>query len=151
MLLSHWKHQILHFNSSAENLMQFFDTVSHMHGQIDIKADESATLSCPTRHFPSTPLYVRNRNASSLLLDLLELAQITKLILFFLPKDKLILSWQLNSKQFWSRRMNYKRECIGMAEAFNRQNVNRENLINWNSFHGKCWEFYCALWHKTSS
>jgi len=151
MSLSHWKHQILHFNPSTENLMQFFDSMSHMHGQIDIKAGESANLSYPRRHLPSTPLYVGNWDASSLLLDLLELAPITKLILFFLPKDKVTLSWQLNSKQFRGRRMNYKRECIGMAEAFKRQNVNRENLINWNRFHGKWWEFYCALWHKTSS
>lgn len=47
--------------------------------------------------------------------------------------------------------MSSNRERIGAAEAFNRQNVNRDNLINWSSFGGEWWEFYCALWHRTFS
>lgn len=73
--------------------MQFLATESHMSRQIDIKAeesttpaDESPTLGYPKRHSP--PFHVVNWAASSLLLDLLEQATTTKLILFFLLEDK---------------------------------------------------------------
>lgn len=66
--------------------MQFLCTESHMSKQIDIKRYNPQLLATPEDIDPS--LHIGHSDASSLLLDLLELAPITKLILFSLPIDK---------------------------------------------------------------